>query len=56
MRCANRRTVLAALGALGLVTTDLVNARSLIEKRPVAGAMPHDVDERIMPLVKQLSQ
>ncbi len=43
------RLTAKSLGALGLVTTDLVNARSLIEKRPVALKMiASDVREQPM--------
>ena len=43
------RLTAKSLGALGLVTTDLVNARSLIEKRPAAFKMiASDVRERPM--------
>ena len=43
------RLTAKSLGALGLVTTDLVNARSLIEKRPVAFKMiASDVREQPM--------
>ena len=47
------RLTAKSLGALGLVTTDLVNARSLIEKRPVAFKMIAS-DVRELPMSVQL--
>ncbi|MCH6255217.1 tRNA dihydrouridine synthase DusB [Puniceicoccaceae bacterium K14] len=47
------RLTVKALGGLGLVTTDLVNARSLLEKRPVAFKMIA-TDPREQPMSVQL--
>lgn len=47
------RLTVKGLGALGLVTTDLVNARSLLEKRPVAFKMIES-DPREQPMSVQL--
>ena len=47
------RLTAKSLGGLGLVTTDLVNARSLIEKRPVAFKMIA-TDVREQPMSVQL--
>ena len=47
------RLTVKSLGGLGLVTTDLVNARSLLEKRPVAYKMIV-TDPREQPMSVQL--
>lgn len=47
------RLTVKTLGGLGLVTTDLVNARSLLEKRPVAYKMIES-DPREQPMSVQL--
>ncbi len=47
------RLTVKGLGGLGLVTTDLVNARSLLEKRPVAYKMIES-DPREQPMSVQL--
>lgn len=47
------RLTVKSLGGLGLVTTDLVNARSLLEKRPVAYKMIA-TDPREQPMSVQL--